>query len=62
MRLATKLNVSDPEEDQYEKSTNDVIMDLAGKNSVGSLQSYDDSSLPDSPSICTAEMDVSFQL
>jgi len=46
-----------PEEDQYEKSTNDVIMDLAGKNSVGSLQSYDDSSLPDSPSICTAEMD-----
>lgn len=45
------------EVDQYEKSTNIVIQDLAEKNTVDNLKNYDASENPDAPSICTAPVD-----
>ena len=45
--------------DNYEKSTNGIIHDLAEKNTVDNLQQYDLSDSVDAPDICTAPMDVS---
>lgn len=43
--------------DNYEKSTNGIIHDLAEKNTVDNLQQYDLSDSVDAPDICTAPMD-----
>ena len=47
-------------EDEYEKSTNQVIQTNKQHNSVGSLQDYDNSDMPNSPEICSARKNVKY--